>query len=388
MSPLLRETAARSRMEQARKVGDAPRTCGGKDRLNAGGEEHRQMSDEEDLGAFLNRWAGSSPEKADVAETVTRLSEACCRIGELIGRGPLAGALGAETGHQTGADPQKEIDVLANNLIVEALKGAPVATLGSEELEWPLPINPGAPLAVAVDPIDGSSNTDVNTSIGTIFTVLPARCQGVDGSSFLQPGTAQLAAGFAVYGPFTSLVLTVGRGTQIFTLDRPSGRFLLTNEKVDIPPATREYAINASNYRHWDEAIRTYVDDCLRGRGGPRGKNFNMRWTASPVADIYRILTRGGIFLYPSDLRESYTMGRLRLVYEANPLGWIIEQAGGAASSGYERILDVPPTSLHQRTPFIAGSRTEVEYVVRLHHDPHGLGERSPLFGRRGLFRI
>lgn len=375
-------------MEQARKAGKYPVGPRGQRPAGRWGEENRQMSDEEDLRGFLNRWAGSSPEKADVAETVTRLSEACCRIGELIGRGALAGALGAETGHQTGADPQKEIDVLANNLIVEALKGAPVATLGSEELEWPLPINPGARLAVAVDPIDGSSNTDVNTSIGTIFTVLPARCQGADGSSFLQPGTAQLAAGFAVYGPFTSLVLTVGRGTQIFTLDRQDGRFLLTNEKVDIPPATREYAINASNYRHWDEAIRTYVDDCLRGRGGPRGKNFNMRWTASPVADIYRILTRGGIFLYPSDLRESYTMGRLRLVYEANPLGWIIEQAGGAASSGYERILDVPPTSLHQRTPFIAGSRTEVEYVVRLHHDPHGLGERSPLFGRRGLFRI
>lgn len=346
------------------------------------------MSDPTDLGTFLSTWTAGDGAKADVAETLLRLSEACCRIADLIGQGPLAGSLGAETGQQTGADPQKVIDVRANDLIVEALKVAPVATLGSEELEWALPINPGAPLAVAVDPIDGSSNTDVNTSIGTIFTVLPARCQGVDASSFLCPGTEQLAAGFAVYGPFTSLVLTVGRGTQIFTLDRPTGRFLLTTEKVEIPTATREYAINASNYRHWDEAIRTYIDDCLRGRGGPRGKNFNMRWTASPVADIYRILTRGGVFLYPSDLRESYSTGRLRLVYEANPLGWIIEQAGGAASSGYERILDLVPTALHQRTPFIAGSRTEVEYVVRLHHDPHGLGERSPLFGRRGLFRI
>lgn len=346
------------------------------------------MSDPTDLGTFLNQWAAGHPARAEVAETVVRLSEACCRIADLIGQGPLAGALGAETGEQTGADPQKVIDVRANDLIVEALKGAPVSTLGSEELEWPLPINPGAPLAVAVDPIDGSSNTDANTTIGTIFTVLPARCQGVDGSSFLQSGTRQLAAGFTVYGPFTALVLTVGAGTQIFTLEHATGRFLLTSPNVEIPTATREYAINASNYRHWDEAIRTYVDDCLRGLGGPRGKNFNMRWTASPVADIYRILSRGGIFLYPSDLRESYSMGRLRLVYEANPLGWIIEQAGGAASSGYERILDIVPTSLHQRTPFLAGSRTEVEYVVRLHQDPHGLGERSPLFGRRGLFRI
>ena len=261
------------------------------------------MSDPTDLGTFLSTWTAGDGAKADVAETLLRLSEACCRIADLIGQGPLAGSLGAETGQQTGADPQKVIDVRANDLIVEALKVAPVATLGSEELEWALPINPGAPLAVAVDPIDGSSNTDVNTSIGTIFTVLPARCQGVDASSFLCPGTEQLAAGFAVYGPFTSLVLTVGRGTQIFTLDRPTGRFLLTTEKVEIPTATREYAINASNYRHWDEAIRTYIDDCLRGRGGPRGKNFNMRWTASPVADIYRILTRGGVFLYPIDLR-------------------------------------------------------------------------------------
>jgi fructose-1,6-bisphosphatase I len=217
--------------------------------------------------------------------------------------------------------------------------------------------------------------------------VLPALAQGVDMSSFLQAGQAQLAAGFALYGPFTSLVLTVGSGTQIFTLQRSTGKFLLTTHALDIPAATREYSINSSNYRHWDESIRTYVDDCMRGRDGPRGKDFNMRWTASPVADVFRLLTRGGIFLYPSDLRDNYSMGRLRLVYEANPLGWIIEQAGGAASNGLDRILDIVPTGLHQRTPFIAGSRTEVEYVVRLHHDPHGLGERSPLFGRRGLFR-
>jgi fructose-1,6-bisphosphatase I len=340
-----------------------------------------------DLGAFLDRWAGGDPARADVAVTVFRISEACARIAHLVALGPLAGPLGSETGRQSGADPQKEIDVRANDLIVEALKGAPVATLGSEELEWALPLNPGAPLAVAVDPIDGSSNIDANLSIGTIFTVLPARAQGADTSSFLQTGTGQLAAGFALYGPFTSLVLTLGEGTQIFTLQRTSGEFLLTEPKVEIPQATREYAINASNYRHWDDSIRTYMDDCLRGQNGPRGKNFNMRWSASPVADIFRILTRGGIFLYPGDRRDNYAMGRLRLVYEANPLAWIVEQAGGAATSGTERILDLVPTALHQRTPFICGSRTEVEYLIRLHHEPHGAGERSPLFGRRGLFR-
>jgi fructose-1,6-bisphosphatase I len=346
------------------------------------------MTDPMDLGAFLDRWAHGDPARADIAVTVVRLSEACGRIGNLVSLGALAGALGSETGRQSGVDAQKEIDVRANDLIVAALKDAPVASLGSEELEWALPIHPGAPLAVAVDPIDGSSNIDANVSVGTIFTVLPARCNGVDASSFLQPGRAQLAAGFAVYGPYTTLVLTLGSGTHIFTLQRVSGQFLLTAENIEIPATTREYAINASNYRHWDEAIRTYIDDCLRGSEGPRGKNFNMRWTASPVADIYRILVRGGIFLYPADLRDSYTMGRLRLVYEANPLAWIIEQAGGAATSGCERILDQTPASLHQRTAFVGGSKSEVEYLARLHHDPHGLGERSPLFGRRGLFRI
>jgi fructose-1,6-bisphosphatase I len=345
------------------------------------------MTDPIDLGAFLDRWAQGDAARADVAVTVVRLSEACCRIGSLVNLGPLAGALGSETGRQSGVDAQKEIDVRANDLIIASLKEAPVASLASEELEWALPINPGARLAVAVDPIDGSSNIDANISIGTIFTVLPSRANGVDTSSFLQRGDAQLAAGFALYGPYTTLVLTVGSGTHIFTLQRTNGQFILTSPDVEIPATTREYAVNASNYRYWDEAIRTYTDDCLRGHEGPRGRDFNMRWTASPVADIYRILTRGGIFLYPSDLRENYSMGRLRLVYEANPLAFILEQAGGAATSGFERILDLEPTALHQRTPFIAGSKTEVEYVERLHHDPHGLGERSPLFGRRGLFR-
>lgn len=345
------------------------------------------MDAETDLGSFLDHWARGDRARADVAVTLVRLADACCRISNLIALGPIAGALGSETGRQSGTDRQKEIDVRANDMIVAALKDAPVASLASEELEWALPINPGAALAVAVDPIDGSTNIDANVSVGTIFTVLPARANGVDTSSFEQAGHAQLAAGFALYGPFTTLVLTVGQGTHIFTLHRSSGQFLLTAPQVEIPPATRDYAINASNYRHWAEAIRTYIDDCMRGRNGPRGKDFNMRWTASPVADIYRLLMSGGIFLYPADARESYDLGRLRLVYEAAPLAWIIEQAGGAASSGYERILDLVPTSIHQRTPFIAGSRTEVEYVARLHRDPHGLGERSPLFGRRGLFR-
>lgn len=346
------------------------------------------MSDPMDLGAYLDDWAKSGPGRSDIAVAVIHLGEACRQIASLIAKGPLAGSLGSETGKQSGVDPQKEVDVRANDLIINALKGTPVATLASEELEWALPINPGGNLAVAVDPIDGSSNIDANTSVGTIFTLLPARASGADMSSFLQPGTTQLAAGFALYGPFTSLVITVGEGTHIFTLDRTTGRFLLTTRAVLIPTTTREYAINASNSRHWNETIRTYVDDCNRGKDGPRGKEFNMRWTASPVADIYRILTRGGIFLYPADQRDGYGAGRLRLVYEANPFAWIVEQAGGAATSGEQRILDIPPRDLHQRTPLITGSRNEVEYLHRLHLDPLGIGERSPLFGRRGLFRF
>ena len=242
-------------------------------------------------------------------------------------------------------------------------------------------------LAVAVDPIDGSSNIDANLSIGTIFTVLPVVKGGGAAATFMQPGTKQLAAGFTVYGPYTTLVLTVGDGTHVFTLDEKRRIYVQTAGHVKIPVATREYAINASNYRHWDDPIRTYIDDCLRGREGPRGKDFNMRWTASPVADLYRIISRGGIFLYPGDLRDGYGLGRLRLIYEANPFAMIMEQAAGMASTGYQRILDIVPSGLHQRVPIVAGSNSEVDYVVRLHKEPHSLGERSPLFAKRGLFR-
>jgi fructose-1,6-bisphosphatase I len=345
------------------------------------------MADAIELEEHLDRWTGGRSEREAVAIAIMRLADACRQISLLVGRGALAGPLGAPTGKQSGVDPQKEADLRANDLIAGALKGGPVACYASEELEWALPLNASAPLAVATDPIDGSSNIDANLSIGTIFTILPARANGTDDSSFLQPGTSQLAAGFAVYGPFTSLALTVGDGTHLYTLDRGIGRFLLTHESIMIPATTQEYSINASNYRHWDEAVRIYSDDLLRGQEGPRAKNFNMRWTASPVADLYRILTRGGIFLYPGDLRDGYGLGRLRLVYEANPLAFVVEQAGGAATNGQKRILDIVPVTLHQRTPFVAGSRSEVEYVARLHSDPHGLGERSPLFGRRGLFR-
>ncbi len=345
------------------------------------------MSTRIDLAAYLHSWCHTDTDRRAVADTILAIVGACQKVGSVLSRGALDGPLGAATGKQSGVDPQKKIDVIANDLILEALEAAPVAAYASEEMDAPLPLHTGRPLAVAVDPIDGSSNVDANVPVGTIFTVLPALAGGADGSSFLQSGAHQLAAGFVVYGMYTSLVLTVGNGTHVFTLDGSSGCFILTQANASIPPSTSEFAINSSNYRHWEDCLRIYVDDLLQGSDGPRGKDFNMRWTATPVSDIYRILSRGGVFLYPGDLRDGYAMGRLRLVYEANPLAFVIEQAGGAASSGLTRILEIEPLSLHQRTPIIAGSKSEVDYVVRLHHEPHGPGERSPLFGRRGLFR-
>jgi len=346
------------------------------------------MAQLQSLAGYFSGWADGRPARAAVAATVAALAGVGAEIAALLAQGALAGPLGRATGKRGEVDEQKEIDVLANDRIVEALKAAPVAAVASEEMEGPLLLNEKAPLLVAVDPLDGSSNIDADASIGTIFTVLPALQHNGEPSAFLQPGVNQLAGGFFVYGPQTVLVLSVGNGTQIFTLDRHSMTFVLTHPKVEIPPRTSEYAINGSNTRHWDDPVRTYVEDCKRGKEGPRGRDFNMRWTGSPVVDIYRILSRGGIYLYPGDRRREFRNGRLRLIYEANPIAWVVEQAGGAASTGRERILEIVPESLHQRVPLITGSRAEVEHVMRLHDGLQVKGERSPLFSRRGLLRF
>lgn len=346
------------------------------------------MTASPDLDRELANWAGADGRRADIAATIRALARACVRISDLVAQGPLAGALGRATGVKSGCDDQKSLDLIANDEIAAALRSAPVAALASEEMAEPLPLAPSAPLLVAVDPIDGSSNIDANVSIGTIFSILPAAGRPSDERAFRQPGSAQLAAGFAVYGPFTSLALTCGAGVDIYTLDPAAKRFHLTQRRIAIPPAAAEYAVNMSNYRHWDDGVRIYLEDCTLGREGPRGKDYNMRWTASPVADIFRILTRGGVFLYPGDARPGYGNGRLRLVYEANPLAFVIEQAGGAASTGEARILDLAPASLHGHVPFVAGSRDEVVHFTRIAEDrAHGMGELSPLFRPRGLFR-
>jgi fructose-1,6-bisphosphatase I len=341
------------------------------------------------LEQYLVDWAGRDSHRMEIAATICALANGCRTISQLIGSGALAGALGETRGDHGAGDTQKALDVIANDMILASLAECPVAALVSEELDEAVVLNPGASLLVAIDPLDGSSNIDTNMSVGTIFSIQPAPIDGsMPGlSAFLQPGVRQLAAGYALYGPHTAFVLTVGQGTHVFTLDRVSGQFKLTAESVRVPCRTCEFAINASNHRHWDEPIRIYVDDCLKGTEGPRGENFNMRWIASMVAEAHRVLSRGGIYMYPGDQRAGYTHGRLRLVYEANPIAWLIEQAGGAASTGTERILEILPVALHQRVPLLFGSRDEVARLDRYHLDPYPIGERSPLFARRGLFR-
>ena len=321
------------------------------------------MSTYPTLQKHLTDWANGADDKQDIALTIETIAEACIEISALVARGPLAGELGAEQGDNADGDVQKALDLIANDLIIEAIQAAPVACLVSEELEQPFPIKKNAPLYVATDPLDGSSNIDTNVSVGTIFSILPTIKMDNDECRLLQAGTAQLAAGYVIYGPQTAMVLTVGSGTMIFTLDPHISEFRLTNADISVYTDTTEFAINSSNSRQWDGHIKAYVDDCLRGEDGPHGSNYNMRWIASLVAECHRILSRGGIFLYPADIRKGYAAGRLRLVYECNPIAFLIEQAGGAASTGVQRIMEIQPADIHERIPMIFGSLHEVELV-------------------------
>ena len=346
------------------------------------------MSSHVSLDKYLKNWAQGERLREAAAATIGALAAACKEIAALVAAGPLSGELSRMQADKAGGDFQTELDILANTHLVDALRSAPVAAVASEELDVPVALAPGAPIIVALDPLDGSSNIDTNVSIGTIFSLLPSLSKGsAEPAAFLRHGHEQVAAGYVLYGPQTSLVLTVGAGTDIFTLDRTRGVFVLTKPQVQIPALSNEFAINASNARHWAKEVRQWFDDCITGADGPRGRNFNMRWIASMVAEAHRILVRGGVYAYPGDAREGYRSGRLRLVYEANPIAFLMEQAGGAASTGRERILDRLPRMLHERVPLVFGSREEVARVDRHHADPHPTGERSPLFGRRGLFR-
>ncbi len=310
---------------------------------------------------------------ADLRLLIEVVAGACKSISNAISKGALAGVLGGAGTDNVQGEAQKKLDVIANDVVVEATEwGGHLAAMASEEMDLPLSIPqhyPKGEYLLVYDPLDGSSNIDVNVSVGTIFSVLrcPEGVRDPDEKAFLQPGAKQVAAGFAVYGPATILVLTVGNGSVGFTLDRDTGSWILTQEKIEIPADTQEFAINMSNMRNWTPPIKRYINECLEGKTGPRGKDFNMRWVASMVADVYRILTRGGIFMYPVDAK--HTEGRLRLLYEANPMSFIVEQAGGAAINGPQRIMDVQPYKLHQRQGVILGSKHEVELVGRYYSE-------------------
>ena len=347
------------------------------------------MIEHQTLSQYLGEWAGNDPLRQPVADTTQTIADACCAIAEIIALGPLAGDLSAQQGQNVDGDTQAALDVRANDILVQELRHAPIACVASEELDLPLPIEEGAPLCVAMDPLDGSSNIDTNVSVGTIFSILPMRCSSCQPNAgcFAQQGRRQLAAGYVIYGPQTALVLTVGSGTHIFTLNPDTGEFCLTQADVKIPADTNEFAINTSNFRRWDGHIRAYVDDCLEGEEGPHGKNYNTRWIASLVAECHRIMARGGIFLYPGDRRPDYHSGRLRLAYECSPIAFLVEQAGGAATTGHGDILDVEPRDLHERVPLIFGSHNEVRLLNHYYEEANPFHERSQLFGKRGLFR-
>lgn len=312
---------------------------------------------------------------ADLRLLLEVAARACKAISFAVNKGALAGVLGeAGTGNIQG-EAQKKLDVIANEVLLEANEwGGHLAAMASEEMDhcWPIPNRyPKGGYLLLFDPLDGSSNIDINVSVGTIFSVL--RCpEGISepkDEHFLQPGSSQVAAGYTIYGPQTMLVLTLGNGVNGFTLDRETGSFVLTHPNMTVPTQTKEFAINMSNQRHWEAPVARYVSELLAGKTGPLGKDYNMRWVAAMVADVHRILTRGGIFMYPKDAREPGKAGKLRLMYEANPMGFIIEQAGGVATNGHQRILDIQPTDLHQRVAVFLGSREEVERVTRYHQE-------------------
>ena len=311
----------------------------------------------------------------DLRLLIEVVARACKRISIAVGKGALGGVLGSAGSENVQGETQKKLDVISNEILLEANEwGGHLAALASEEMDDPHPIPhryPKGEYLLLFDPLDGSSNIDVNISVGTIFSVLrcPEGVKDPDESAFLQPGTKQVAAGYAVYGSSTVLVLTLGDGVHQFTLDREQGNFPLTQSNLRIPEDTSEFAINMSNMRHWEAPMQRYIADLLAGKEGPRGRDFNMRWVASMVADVHRILTRGGIFIYPRDLKDPTKPGKLRLMYEANPMAFIVEQAGGAATTGLERIMGLQPQKLHQRVPVFLGSKNEVERVTAYHRE-------------------
>jgi fructose-1,6-bisphosphatase I len=300
---------------------------------------------------------------------------ACKQIAHDVNKGELIGVLGSAGSENVQGETQKKLDIITNEIFIKATEwGGHLAAMASEEMEdvYPIPAKyPKGKYLLVFDPLDGSSNIDVNISVGTIFSILraPKGIENPTAADFLQPGTTQVCAGYALYGPATMLVITTGHGVNGFTLDGDIGEFMLTHPNMKITPDTLEFAINSSNERFWEKPVQRYVEECVAGKTGVRGINFNMRWVASMVAEVHRILTRGGVFMYPKDTKDAAKAGKLRLLYEANPMSFIVEQAGGVSSTGYERIMDIKPTGLHQRVPVILGSKNEVERIIRYHKE-------------------
>ena len=318
------------------------------------------------LSQFLQQQTGNlTPELAQVIETITNI---CKIIDQTLQKGALAGVLGSAQNENVQGEEQKKLDVISNDYLIEALQKHPnVGGLASEELDEFTPAQENGQYLVLFDPLDGSSNIDINMCVGTIFSILPAKNTVTQAADFMQAGTQQVAAGYVLYGPSTMMALTVGAGVVFFTFDPESQEFLVTADNIQVAVDTKEYAINASNQRHWEAPVKRYIDELLAGKTGPREKDFNMRWVACMVGDIHRILCRSGIFMYPYDLKDPKKAGRLRLMYEANPMSMLMEQAGGAATTGRMRILDIQPTDLHQRVPVIIGSKNEVDLVSSYH---------------------
>lgn len=346
------------------------------------------MMERESLQEYLRHWAEGDDTRAAVEQTINQLLQGTVSISEIASFGALAGDLASEAGGTNeDGDTQKMFDVRAHEILMEACAKSPVAVVGSEEAAEPIELNRAAPLAVVMDPLDGSSNIETNAPIGTIFSIysMPSGTESDLAGAVLQAGTQQLAAGYIIYGTQTSLVVTVGEGTHIFTLDHKAGEYRAIHKNVQIPHIAKEYAINASNHSFWDGSIQNYVQDCIMGYSDHKQK-FNMRWIASLVAEAHRIFVRGGVFLYPGDSREGYQLGRLRLVYEANAMAFLMEQAGGSATDCVRRIMEIEPESLHQRTPLVMGSKANVMQVARYQNFQEDDRSQAPLFGTRGLF--
>lgn len=318
------------------------------------------------LSQFLQQEKGNlTPELAQVIDTI---AATCKTIDQALQKGALAGILGSAGNENVQGETQKKLDVISNDYLIDALKVHPhVGGLASEELDDFTPAQENGEYLVLFDPLDGSSNIDINMCVGTIFSILPAKNAVTQAQDFMQAGTQQVAAGYVLYGPSTMMALTVGNGVAFFTLEPETQTFLLTTENVQVSADTQEFAINASNQRHWEQPVKQYIEELLAGKTSVREKDFNMRWVACMVGDVHRILCRGGIFLYPYDLKDPKKAGRLRLMYEANPMSMLIEQAGGASTTGRVRILEIEPTELHQRVPVIIGSKNEVERVTSYH---------------------